>query len=124
VSGRIHSIRKKHVAYFTNIPFFSGVYAFLSSNFRLACFLNTNITSICLLAGFRTTMSSEIKDYKQNLCCIYNKRMTYHLFVFCISPFHKTFAGHITITNITSVGILTCMGTPMGNISTLFLNHL
>ena len=43
----------------------------------------------------------------------------YHLCVFCISPFHKNCVGHITVTNITSVGIFNCMGKPMFNISPL-----
>ena len=36
MAGRICSIRKTHIAYFTNILFFSGECASLSSNFQLA----------------------------------------------------------------------------------------
>jgi hypothetical protein len=48
--------------------------------------------------------------------------MAYHMCVLYISPFHKTFAGHITVTNTTSVRILTSMG--MRWLSPLFLNRL
>lgn len=118
---------EKRMLHISQIYHFSLVYMRLcraTFDWRVFFFFNTDVTSICLLASIRTTMSSKIKYYKQNLCCIYNKHMAYHLCVFCISPFHKNFAGHITITNITSVGILTCMGTPMVNISPLFLNRL